>query len=97
MAEGTGGERMAEALLALCSGFAVEASDGEVGTVETPLFPPDEVKPDFLVLRVGRLLPRFPVLATALVDDVDPRTRVVHVRGSRDEIARLPEHLPLAI
>jgi hypothetical protein len=86
-----------ETLLSLSSGFAVEASDGEVGVVETPLFPPDDTVPDFLVLRVGRLNPRWPILASALVERVDVDARVVHVRARRDEIARLPEHLPLAI
>ncbi len=66
--------------------------------VETPLFPPDETTPDFLVLRVGgRLHPRQPVLPAALVEEVDPHARVVRVRGSRSDIAHLPEHLPLAI
>ena len=91
------GDAQTETLLALSSGFTVEASDGEVGVVETPLFPPDETTPDFLVLRVGRLHPRRPILASALVERVDAAARVVHVHGSRDEIAALPEHLPLAI
>jgi hypothetical protein len=87
-----------ETILALCSGFTVEASDGAVGVVETPIFPPDEATPDFLVLRTGgRLNPRHPVLATALVESIDPRGRVVRVRGSRAEILGLPEHLPLAV
>lgn len=85
-------------LLALCVGFDVEARDGAVGVVETPLFPPDETTPDFLVLRVGsRLHPRRPIVATALVEYVDLERRVVHVSGRSDEIARLPEHLPIAI
>ncbi|HET7566508.1 MAG TPA: hypothetical protein VFJ91_00830 [Gaiellaceae bacterium] len=84
-------------LLALSSGFTVMAGDGEVGVVETPLFPPDETTPDFLVLRVGRIHPRRPVLAAALVERVDPHGRVVHVRASRDDVLGLPEHLPLAI
>jgi hypothetical protein len=86
-----------ETLLALSSGFSVEAADGEVGVVETPLFPPDETAPDFLVVRVGRLHPRRPVLSAALVERIDLQKRVVHVRGSRRELADLPEHLPLAI
>jgi hypothetical protein len=84
-------------LLSVSVGFTVEAADGVVGTVETPLFPPDETVPDFLVVRVGRIHPRRPVLAAALVESVDPTTRVIRVHGRRDEIARLPEHLPLAI
>ena len=84
--------------LATCGGFCVEASDGTAGVVEILLFPPDDTIPDFLVLRVGGgLRPRHPVLPAALVDHVDATSRVVHVHGSRAEIARLPEHLPLAI
>ncbi len=84
-------------LLSLSGGFTVVASDGVVGVVETPLFPPDDTVPDFLVVRVGRLKPRRPVVAAALVESVDPAGRIVHLRGRREEILRLPEHLPLAI
>lgn len=71
--------------------------DGVVGVVETPLFPPDQATPDFLVVRVGgRLHARHPVVATVLVEDVDPAARIVRVRGRRDDISRLPEHLPIA-
>lgn len=84
--------------LASCNGYSVEASDGQVGEVETPLFPPDRSEPDYLVLRVGSALSvRRPVVATALVDEVDPDRELVRVRGTRDEIESLPEHLPLAI
>ena len=90
--------RSDDAILALSSGFTVLAGDGLVGVVETPLFPPDQSEPDFLVLRVGdRLHERRPVVPAALVERVDPHARVVHVHGSRDEIVGLPEHLPLAI
>jgi hypothetical protein len=85
-----------DTLLALSGGFGVEASDGFVGVVETPLFPPDETTPDFLVLRVGRPHPRRPILAAALVESVDPRARIVRVRGRCSDIMSLPEHLPLA-
>jgi hypothetical protein len=86
-----------DTLLAFTCGFAVEAEDGPVGVVETPLFPPDRREPDFLVLRVGRILPRRPVVRTALVEGVDAKTRIVRIRGRRAEIAHLPEHLPLAM
>jgi len=90
--------RSDDSILALSSGFRVVAHDGPVGVVETPLFPPDEAEPDFLVLRVGdRLHQRRPVVPAALVERVDPHARVVHVHGSRNVIAALPEHLPLAI
>jgi hypothetical protein len=91
------GDAQVDTLLSLSGGFRLEASDGVVGTVETPLFPPDDTVPDFLVVRVGRLHPRRPVIAAALVESVDPAARVVRVRGRRAEILRLPEHLPLAI
>ena len=84
--------------LAFCSGFEAEAADGPVGVVETPLFPPSGDAPDFLILRTGGpLRHRRPVVAIALVEDVDPTARVVRFHGSKQEIERLPEHLPLAI
>jgi hypothetical protein len=90
-------EREWEAL-AFCSGYSVEASDGRVGEVETPLFPPDRSEPDYLIVRAGSpLRGRRPVVATIFVEEVDPARRLVCVRGTRDEIANLPEHLPLAI
>jgi hypothetical protein len=87
-----------DAALALCSGFTVQASDGSVGVVETPIFPPDEATPDFLVLRVdGRVRVRHPVLAAALVESIDTHNRVVRVAASREAVLHLPEHLPLAL
>ena len=84
--------------LASCNGYVVEASDGRVGAVETPLFPPDRSQPDYLVLRTdGAVGVRHPVLATALVEEVDSRRRLIRVRGSKEQIQNLPEHLPLAI
>jgi hypothetical protein len=84
-------------LLAVTCGFAVEADDGPAGIVETPLFPPDGTEPDFLVLRIGPLNARRRIVSAALVDRVDRGARTVHVRRSRLEIERLPEHLPFAI
>jgi hypothetical protein len=74
--------------------------DGVVGEVETPLFPPDAAMPDYLVIRAngrGRPCVRRPVLATLLVEHVDPGRKVVVVRGRQREITMLPEHLPLAL
>lgn len=85
-------------ILAHCSGFSVEATDGRVGEVETPLFPPDAAEPDFLVVRTsGRARVRRPVVATALVERIDLSRRVIVLRGSGREIKALPEHLPLAL
>jgi hypothetical protein len=89
------GEREA---LASCYGYLVQASDGRVGEVETPLFPPDGSEPDYLILRTGGALrARRPVLATALVEKVDPARRIIRVYGTKGQIQSLPEHLPLAI
>jgi hypothetical protein len=84
--------------LASCSGFIVEASDGRVGKVELPIFPPDRSEPDFLVLRADGILSlRRPLVATDLVEHVDTRARRIRVRGSRAQIKSLPQRLPLAI
>ena len=85
-------------LLAVCGGFDIEAVDGIVGRVETPLFPPAGGAPDFLVVRVHeRFGTRRPVVPVALVEGVDPELRLVHFRGRRSQLIRLPEHVPLAI
>jgi hypothetical protein len=85
--------------LASCNGYSVETSDRQVvGEIETPLFPPDGSEPDYLVLRIsGVLRVRHPVLATAIVEEVDPRRRLVRVACTKGQIEGMPEHLPLAI
>lgn len=85
-------------LLAGSAGYEVSASDGPVGVVETPLFPPDSAEPDFLVLRVG-IWPRTrrPIVPVSFVETIDTAQRTVHVSGSRAEIASLSECLPIAI
>ena len=84
-------------ILAGSAGFEAVARDGALGTVETPLFPPDAREPDFLVLRIrGWAGTRRPIVSTALVEAVDADRRVVRLAGLRDEIARLPEHVPIA-
>jgi hypothetical protein len=89
-----------ETLLAGCVGFAVIASDGVVGVVETPLFPPDAREPDFLVLRIPDSAempgPHRPIVSVALVQEVDPELRIVRLGGRTRDIVRLPEHVPIA-
>jgi hypothetical protein len=83
--------------LANSAGFDVLASDGLVGVVETPLFPPNAAEPDFLVVRVLQgAQTRRPVLSTALVESVDVERRAVCVRGPSHTLVRLPERLPIA-
>lgn len=83
--------------LASCNDYLVEAIDGHVGEVETPLFPPDGSEPDYLVLRVvGRAGLRRPVVTTAVVERVDSRQRLVWLHLTKEQVASLPEDLPLA-
>jgi hypothetical protein len=83
--------------LAHCHGYTVVASDGPVGEVETPLFPPHADQPDYLIIRVARRNgQRRPVVPTGLVAHVDSGLRVVRLRETRREIIHLPEYLPLA-
>jgi hypothetical protein len=86
-----------ERWLATSHGFSVVASDGVVGEVQTPLFPPDYDEPDYLVIQIGTPRRRRPVVSTALVERVDAGRRLVFVRAVANELSRLPEHLPLAI
>jgi hypothetical protein len=85
-------------LLAGSAGYDVYASDGPVGVVDTPLFPPDAARPDFLVLQVGSW-PRVrrPILSVSLVEKIDATRRTVHVSATRIDIASLSECLPIAI
>jgi hypothetical protein len=88
------GEREA---LASCNDYLVDAIDGHVGEVETPLFPPEGAEPDYLVLRVvGPSGVRRPMVTTALVEEVDSRQRLVRLHLTKEQIKSLPEDLPLA-
>ena len=83
--------------LASCNDYLVDALDGRVGEVETPLFPPDGSEPDYLVLRInGPSGLRRPVVTTALVERVDSRRRLVRLHLTKEQIKSLPEDLPLA-
>jgi hypothetical protein len=85
-------------VLAASAGFRAVASDGPLGSVETPLFPPDAREPDFLVLRVyGWARTRRPIVSTALVEEVDAESRTIRLSGRRRDIERMPEHVPIAI
>lgn len=82
--------------LACSHGSLVVASDGLVGEVETPFFPPDADEPDFLLVhRRRRLRSRRPVVHVSLVRHVEPS--VVFLCATSDDVDRLPEHLPLAL
>lgn len=75
-----------------CHGFAVVGADGHIGTVETPLFPPDCNDPDFLVVRVsdGSEARRL-MVPTALVQRIDASAQIVRIQRTRDDLLRLPD------
>ena len=86
------------AVVARCHGFIAVASDGVVGEIETPLFPPGADEPDYLIIRLARALrPRLPVVWAGLVQEVDAERRLVYLDATREEIRHQPEHLPLAV
>lgn len=90
----TGEERRRE--LARCHGYRVVVRDGSLGEVETPLFPPGGGEPDYLLVRVeSPARSRRPVVSAALIEEIDPERRLVYLAGTRREIARLPEDLPM--
>jgi hypothetical protein len=90
-------ERDTGAALGRCGGYVVEADDGVVGMVVTPLFPRQGGDPDFLVVQVhDPARPRTPIVPAALVEEVDRNFRIVRVRGRREQVSHLPEHLPRA-
>jgi hypothetical protein len=87
-----GGRRPAEPV----PGDAVVARDGWVGRVERVVRTEQGV-PHHLVVSVGRLLRRHPVIHCDLVTRVDRDRGMVRVRGDRDTIAALPEAMPIVI
>jgi hypothetical protein len=85
-------------VLARCHGYLAVASDGPVGEIETPLFPPGADEPDYLIIRLARVLrPRMPVIWGGLVQEIDAERRLVFLDATREEIRHQPEHLPLAV
>ena len=78
-------------------GYVVEAADGEVGVVETPLFPQYSEEPDFLVIRLAGNEERFAAVPAPLVASVVADDRTVSLNASRDEILKLPEHIPIEL
>lgn len=91
-------EHFSRRSLGYCHGYSVLALDGPAGEVETPIFPPDVAEPDYVIVRLGgRITPRLPIVHAGLVAGVDAESRSVRLAVTRDELARLPEHLPAAV
>lgn len=84
--------------LARSHGFLAVAADGQLGEIETPLFPPDWREPDYLIVKTITLANqrlRRPVLPVSLVEAVDQEQKVVYLRGAVKQLAHMPETLPL--
>ncbi len=82
--------------LAGTSGSRVDAEDGPVGRVVTPLFTRAAGEPDYLIVRAGSShRSRRLIIPTVLVRSVDHGSRAVVVGAPRSTIDRLPGHLPL--
>lgn len=77
------------ARLATSHGFSVKAADGDVGEVETPLFPPTGGEPDFLVVRLADEEARFAVVPVQLIENIDTSARQLVVAASCSAVAAM--------
>lgn len=75
--------------LAASHGFSVEALDGDVGEVETPLFPPAGGEPDFLVVRLAESEASFAVVPVQVISDVDATARRIKLEASCSAVAAM--------
>lgn len=77
-------------MLACCHGFAIAASDQELGVVETPVFSGKALAPDSLIVRTADSIPgAFAVVPIDLVAEIDPERRLVSLGSRLDEIVSL--------
>jgi len=82
-------EASAAARLSASHGFSVEAVDGKVGEVETPLFPPAGGEPDFLVVRLADGEASFAVVPVQLISSIDAVERRITVGASCSAVASM--------
>jgi len=74
------------------TGFGVEATDGEVGTVVEAAY---ELGSSWLVVDTGPwIFGRKVLLPAGTVESVDTEARKLYVDRTRDEIKSAPEHDP---
>ena len=85
----------ADARLAASHGFSVKANDGDVGEVETPLFPPTGAEPDFLVVRLASDEASFAVVPVQVIESIDPDARLIRLDASRDAVAGMHGEIAL--
>lgn len=78
------------------TGDVVLAPDGPVGRVVQVLRTETGI-PTHVVVSVGRIRRRFPVVSCALITAIDGGEGLIRVRGSRRVVAALPEAFPLVV
>lgn len=82
--------------LAHCHGYVVAAADAQIGVVETPVFADAACEPDYLIVRTSTAITgTFRAVPAALVAHVNPHRRMITLAADPDEVAALPERLPL--
>jgi hypothetical protein len=76
-------------------GDRVLARDGEVGRIDR-VVRSETCDPLYIVVAVGRRFGRrYPIAPWSLVTHVDRARQLIHVRGCRRSVERLPETLPI--
>jgi hypothetical protein len=82
--------------LAGCSGFLVAVGQRPVGSAETLIFGGSSIEPDFLLVRTAEAIPgTFRAIPASLIEEIDATGRLITLAASWDEIAALPEQVPL--
>lgn len=82
--------------LARCHGYRVAAEGRCIGAVETPVFADATTAPDYLLVRTAPSVPgTFRVVPTSYVEAIDTGERVIALAMAHDQIAALPERVPL--
>ncbi|TDD97523.1 PRC-barrel domain-containing protein [Flavobacterium cellulosilyticum] len=74
-------------------GYAIHATDGEIGDVEDFIIDDSSWKLDFLVVDTGSWFPRKKVLISpSLIEEIDWDSSTVVVSATEDEVKKSPEY-----